>query len=304
MESYSNKCFFIQLINLARLPETLFLGMRKTFFLLCFLFLIQSAFAAIVDTVEIHSSAMNKSRKCVVITPGKNKKTKELYSTVYLLHGFGGNYSNWIRRVPELSDYADEHKMVIVCPDGEFGSWYYDSPIDSTMRYETYIAKEVPAYIEANYPVIKDRKARAISGLSMGGHGGLFLGFRHADFFGACGSMSGALVIEYITKGFQVEKRLGDTTNKQRYYEYSFMKEMENYPKTDSIAIIIDCGTEDFIIEMSRLAHKKMLLLKIPHDYIERPGRHDWRYWGNAVQYQLLFFRNYFDKGLKSNKAS
>jgi S-formylglutathione hydrolase FrmB len=65
--------------------------------------------------------------------------------------------------------------------------------------------------------VIKDRRARAITGLSMGGHGGLFLGFRHAGFFGACGSMSGALVVEYITRGYHVERRLGDTTNKQRY---------------------------------------------------------------------------------------
>src|SRR5687768_17361387 len=172
--------------------------MRKTLFLFLSLFLIQSSFAAIIDTVEIRSIAMNKTRKCVVIMPGDNKKSKELYPTVYLLHGFGGNYSNWIRRVPELQSYADEYKVVIVCPDGEFGSWYYDSPVDSSMRYETYVAKEIPAFIEANYPVIRDRSARAITGLSMGGHGGLFIGFRHANFFSACGSMSGALVIEYI----------------------------------------------------------------------------------------------------------
>ena len=239
---------------------------------------------------------MNKTRKCVVITPGTNKKGKELYPTLYLLHGYGGNYANWANRVPELQAYADEFKMVIVCPDGEFGSWYFDSPVDSSFRYETYIAKEVPAYIESSYPVIKDRKARAITGLSMGGHGGLFLGFRHTDFFGACGSMSGALVIEMITRGFQLDKRLGDTSNKQRYYEYSILKEMENYKKSDSLAIIMDCGTEDFIIEMSRAAHQKMLKLKIPHDYIERPGGHDWRYWRTAIQYQLVFFRNYFNR--------
>ena len=269
--------------------------MRKLILSVVFFFLLEVSYAAIVDTVEIRSEAMNKTRKCVVITPGINKKTKELFPTLYLLHGFGGNYANWMKRVPELTNYADEHKIVIVCPDGEFGSWYFDSPVDSSMRYETYVAKEVPAHIEANYPVIKDRKARAISGLSMGGHGGLFLGFRHADFFGACGSMSGALVIDRITRGFQVEKRLGDTANKQRYFDYSIMKEMEKYPK-DSIAIIMDCGIDDIIIEMSRAAHQKMLSLKIPHDYIERPGKHEWKYWGNAIKYQLLFFRTFFDK--------
>lgn len=270
--------------------------MRKLTFLLFFSLLFSVSFAAVVDTVEIRSTAMNKARKCVVIVPGKTKQTTEHFPTVYLLHGFGGRYDNWIARVPQLQAYADQYKLIVVCPDGEFGSWYYDSPVDSSMRYETYIAKEVPAYIDAHYPTVKDRKARAISGLSMGGHGGLFLGFRHSDFFGACGSMSGALVIEYITRGFQVERRLGDTANKQRYYAYSIMKEMENYPKTDSLAVIMDCGTEDFVIEMSRMAHQKMLKLKIPHDYIERPGRHDWAYWGNSVQYQLLFFRNFFNR--------
>jgi S-formylglutathione hydrolase FrmB len=92
-----------------------------------------------------------------------------------------------------------------------------------------------------------------------------------------------------------VERRLGDTANKQRWREHSIMKQMEQYPK-DSLAIIVDCGTEDFVIAMSRLAHQKMLELKIPHDYIERPGKHDWPYWAKAVQYQLLFFRNYFNR--------
>lgn len=272
--------------------------MRQLFFFLFFFICLDKAFASTVDTVDVRSTAMNKTRRCVVIVPGKGKNGKELYPTVYLLHGFSGNYSNWITRVPQLQAYADEYREVIVCPDGEFSSWYFDSPADSAFRYETYISKELPAYIEATYPVIKDRRARAISGLSMGGHGGLFLGFRHADFFGACGSMSGALLIDRITRGYQVEKRLGDTSNKQRYNEYSIMKQMESYPK-DSLAIIMDCGTEDFIVEMSRAAHKKMLSLKIPHDYTERPGRHDWNYWATAVQYQLLFFRNYFNK-LKS----
>lgn len=270
--------------------------MRKITLLFLLFFLFNLTYAAIVDTVEVKSAAMNKMRKCVVITPGNTKKSTELFPTVYLLHGYSGNYANWVRRVPQLKAYADEYKLLIVCPDGDFGSWYFDSPIDSSHRYETYVAKEIPAFIEANYPVIKDRKARAITGLSMGGHGGLFLGFRHADFFGACGSMSGALVIERITRGYQVEKWLGDTANKERYREYSIMKQMESYPK-DSLAIIIDCGIEDNIIEMSRAAHQKMLALKIPHDYTERPGRHDWPYWSNAVQYHLLFFRNYFNKG-------
>lgn len=256
----------------------------------------QCLYAGSVDTVTIRSASMKRNIKCVVIKPDAYKNGGQSFPTIYLLHGHGGRYDNWIRRVNELKGYADQFDVLIVCPDGAGSSWYFDSPIDSSMRYETFVAAEVPAFIDARYRTIKDRKARAITGLSMGGHGGLFLGFRHADFFGACGSMSGALLIEFIKdKNYHVDRRLGDTSNTERYREYSIMKEMENYPK-DSIAVIIDCGVQDFIIDMSRVVHQKMLSLKIPHDYIERPGKHDWNYWKTAVEYQFLFYRNYFDQ--------
>lgn len=275
--------------------------MRKFFFLFICSLLTYLSFAGTVDTIRIYSTAMKKEFKCIVIKPEAYKNNSLVFPAVYLLHGHGGTYDNWIKKVPQLAAYADQYNVLIICPDGTSGSWYFDSPVDSTMRFETYISQEVPRYIDAHYNTIKDRKGRAITGFSMGGHGGLFLGFRHASLFGACGSMAGALVIDYITKGYDVEKRLGDTvTNRHYYKELSIMKEMERYPK-DSIGIIMDCGTEDFIIEMSRAAHKKMLALKIPHLYIERTGNHSWEYAASAVKYQLFYFRNYFDKNKIGN---
>ena len=269
--------------------------MKHTLLLLSFIFSFSIFSFATVDTVSIYSNAMHKNIKAVVIKPDGYKKGKD-FAVVYLLHGAYGNYQNWFKKVPALQTYADLYKILIVCPDGAANSWYFDSPVDSSYKFETHVSNEVPAYIDANYKTKKDRKYRAIAGLSMGGHGALFIAFRHSETFGACGSMSGALLIEYITdKRYSIDKILGDTSsNKQRYFDYSIMKEMEQYPK-DSLSIIMDCGTEDFVIEMNRAAHKKMQSLKIPHDYTERPGKHDWNYWRNAIQYQLLYFRNYFD---------
>jgi S-formylglutathione hydrolase FrmB len=201
--------------------------------------------------------------------------------------------------VPQLKDHADAFQLIIVCPDGHKSSWYFDSPISDSMKYETYVAKEVPDYIDQHYHTIKNRDARAISGLSMGGHGGLFLGFRHADFFGACGSMSGVVDLNFVGHKYDLMKRIGDTIlNADNWKKYSVINIIENYPK-DSLAIIFDCGNDDSFAGINRQLHQKMLSLKIPHDYIERPGKHDWNYWANAVKYQLLFFRNYFDKAKK-----
>ncbi|MEK7226395.1 MAG: alpha/beta hydrolase family protein [Bacteroidota bacterium] len=261
--------------------------------------------AATVDTVSIYSNAMHKDFKCVVIKPATYKKNKPGFPVVYLLHGYGGWYSNWIIRVPELKKYADDYNLMIVCPDGGPSSWYFDSPIDSSMKYETYVGKEIPEYIDAHYKTIKDRKARAITGLSMGGHGALFLAFRHAETFGACGSMSGGVDLNYSKNKFDIIKRIGDTiSHADNWKNYMVVNLIENYPK-DSLAIIVDCGINDELYtEANRDFHKKMLRLKIPHDYTERPGRHNWDYWRNSIQYHLLFFKNYFEKNHITEKIN
>lgn len=271
--------------------------MQKTSLLLILTFTFFSRSFAAIDTLSIYSPSMFKNVKCVVITPSDYKKSNSRYPVVYLLHGYSGNYSDWVSKDPDMQKLADENKMMIVCPDGAFSSWYFDSPVDLTMQYETNVGVEIPAYIDSVYHTIKDRKARAITGLSMGGHGGLFLGFRHAGTFGACGSMSGALDANEVRKSFDIEKRLGDTiTNNQYYINWSVINVIEKYPK-DSVAVIFDCGTKDFLIEANRRTHEKMLQLKIPHTYTERPGEHTWDYWNNALRYQLLFFKQYFATG-------
>ena len=252
---------------------------------------------ASVDTVVIHSRTMNKDLKCVVITPQPRVQDESIrFPVVYLLHGHGGWYANWIIRVPDLKIWADKYGLIIVCPDGEYNSWYINSPVDSSLRFETYIGKEVPEYIDSHYPTIKDRKGRAITGLSMGGHGGLFIGFRQAALFGACGSMSGGVDLRPFSGNWELSKKLGDTAHyPMNWKNYSVTTVVETIPK-EPLSIIIDCGTEDFFYKVNHELHEKMIALKIPHEYIERPGKHDWNYWTNAVQYQLLFFSNYFRK--------
>ena len=175
--------------------------MRILFYLLL-LSSSHNAIAASVDTVLIRSETMNKAFKAVVIKPDTYKKNKQGFPVVYLLHGYDGDYSNWIKRVPEIKNLSDKYQVIIVCPDGHVSSWYFDSPIDSTMKYETYIGKEVPTFIDKHFKIIKDRRARAITGLSMGGHGALFIAWRNAKTFGATGSMSGVADINFRRKSY------------------------------------------------------------------------------------------------------
>jgi enterochelin esterase-like enzyme len=73
---------------------------------------------------------------------------------------------------------------------------------------------------------------------------------------------------------------------------------IENYTNTD-VKIIFDCGIRDIFIEGNRRLHQKMLQLKIPHEYTERPGAHNWDYWRNSVGAELYFFSKFFSSGNK-----
>lgn len=141
--------------------------------------------AARVDTVLVRSAAMNKDVKVVYVLPDK-AIGKQACPVVYLLHGYGGNARSWVQLKPELPQMADEKGIIFVCPDGK-NSWYWDSPENPAYRYETFVTSELVKYTDGNYATIPDRKARAISGLSMGGHGALWSAIRHKDVFGAAG---------------------------------------------------------------------------------------------------------------------
>lgn len=249
--------------------------------------------AASADTINIYSNSMHKYSKCVVILPESYKNDQNRFPVVYLLHGYSGDYSDWIKKAPQIKQYVDEFQLIIVCPDGHYNSWYVDSPVDSTIRYGTFISAEVPHYIDSAYRTLTERGSRAITGLSMGGHGALSLGWKHSDFFGAMGSMSGVQYLLPWKNRYEMVNVLGDTLNNDNFNKYSVVNIVKRVPYKLS-AIIFDCGVDDPFIKSNRQLHDELLELNVPHDYIERKGKHNWAYWNNAIAYQLMFFHKYF----------
>lgn len=268
--------------------------MKRLVSLLFILSFTLQSFAAKVDTIAVMSKAMHKTVMNVVIKPENYSAQGANLPVVYLLHGAGGNQKDWIKNDPELKEYVDRYNFIIVCPDGGKTSWYYDSPVDSSMKYETYVAKELVDYIDHTYSTVKNKSGRAITGLSMGGHGALYLSFRHQDVFGAAGSMSGGVDIRPFPNNWDISKRLGTYAQNPENWDKNTVINLLDLVKVSSLKIIFDCGVDDFFHDVNRNLHEKMLAAKIPHDYIERPGRHTWEYWKNSIKYQFVFFNDFF----------
>ncbi|MEO9513472.1 MAG: alpha/beta hydrolase family protein [Flavobacteriaceae bacterium] len=239
---------------------------------------------------------MNKEIKNVVITPDSYSKKEKAYSVVYLLHGAGGNHKAWLGKAPGIKAYADLYNVIIVCPDGQKTSWYFDSPIDPKMQYETYISKELVEAVDKNYNTTVSNKNRAITGYSMGGHGALYLAFKHPDIWGVVASMSGGVDIRPFPLNWKIAERLGTYAENPENWEKNTVINLVYLLNGKNLKILFDCGVDDFFYEDNLRLHNKLLERNIPHDYIERPGGHTNKYWRNSIAYQMVFFNDFFNE--------
>lgn len=250
--------------------------------------------AAKIDTVTITTNLLPKPMHVTVITPDADNKDNK-FPTVYLLNGYDGDHTTWSRiSCPDLPQLADRYGMIMVMPDG-MDSWYFDAPANPKMKMETFITTELVPYIDQNYPTIAQADKRAISGLSMGGHGAMWLGLRHPDIWKNCGSTSGGVNIVPFGTKWKIPLALGDKPSQATLAAHSVATLAKSITPGQN-NIIFDCGVDDFFHKVNADLHDLMVTRKIPHDYISRPGRHSHSYWNNAIRYQLIFFNNHFKK--------
>jgi S-formylglutathione hydrolase FrmB len=255
-----------------------------------------------VDTIAVYSPSMKKTLKAAVSFPSGYEKGVSRYPVVYLLHGGSGAFSDWHQKVTEkgiVNQMAEEHQVLIVTPGVGPASYYYDSPLLDSVRYETYMIKELIPFIDKNYRTLAQKESRAITGLSMGGHGAITLATKHPSLFTAAGSMSGVMNIDTdlwkvgedfrnLRKKGQIEM-LGEINYKAPLFNTYTAVGLVDQLKNQELSLIIDCGVDDFLIETNRQMHSLLMEKKIDHEYIERPGAHTWNYWTEALPVQFFF---------------
>ena len=159
--------------------------------------------ATLVETIQLQSKLVNATLPYNVILPADYRTSKTTrYPVLYLLHGLGGHYSDWLTRT-NIADYAGQYRMIVVMPEGN-DSWYVDGAAGSNDKYESYILRELMPDVDRRYRTLQSRYGRAIAGLSMGGYGAIKYGLKYPSTFAFAGSVSGAFGVTRYT-----EKEMG-----------------------------------------------------------------------------------------------
>ncbi|MCL5029347.1 MAG: esterase family protein [Bacteroidetes bacterium] len=268
---------------------TKYYSMTKTIILSFILFLSIEIFPQ--DTLLINADYIPHTDTTLVFYP-KDYKPETSYPLLFMLHGYSGNYEQW-NDITNLDSVATKDEFIIVCPDGFYDSWYVDSPMKKNSQYETFFFKNLVPEIFKKYNI--DKKDIFITGLSMGGHGAMYLFLKHPDFFRSAGSTSGILDITAFPNNWEMPKVFGSyTLHQKRWEKYSDIYLLKSF-KDKNKKIIVDCGTEDFSFKVNQAFADSCKAIGIQIDFITGPGKHEHKYWSNSIAKHFAFFKNIID---------
>src|SRR5688572_13785807 len=244
-----------------------------------------------VAQIELKSALLARPINYRILYPveyQREGKQEKRFPVLYLLHGLTGQSSNWIDRTG-IALYATQYDLFIVMVEGGNG-WYTDSATIPNDKYESYILRELIPDVEKRFRVSQERGGRAVAGLSMGGYGAFKFGLKYPEMFALVASMSGALDVaswtekELTTAGVirdSVMHTFGPANSPTRG-DNDILKLVREVPAGRISALpffYLDCGTDDFLFKNSRDFAGLLVERKIPHEYRQLPGSHNWPYW-------------------------
>ncbi|MGE5614684.1 MAG: alpha/beta hydrolase [Bacillota bacterium] len=241
-------------------------------------------------------------------TPEQNETFRQPVKALYLLHGYTGNYTDWVcgSIIRELSS---KYNIAVFMPSGD--NFFYLDDTDMGALYSEFVGNELVEFTRKMFPLSGNREDTFIGGLSMGGYGAIRNGLKYSHNFSRIIALSSALItykIAGIKPGF-----------KDMVADYNYYARVFGDPDSllgsdrDPEAIIVKmkkeglsipeiymaCGTEDFLLNENRRFHEFLVSEGVEHTYIESPGAHDWKFWNEHIEKGIewsLFNENKLNK--------
>ena len=269
-----------------------------------------------IDCNALQSRVLAQTvRYCVMLPPGYDAATSgrspRHYPVLYFLHGLGDSEQSlfkgggWdltedLRRQNKISDF------LIVAPEGK--SSFYINSADGRVRYSDFFIREFIPYIESHYSIRRERSARAISGVSMGGYGALRFAFADPGLFSSVSAQSAALIAEppRQTRPTNAPTPLGavfgnpiDLHHWNQNSPFLLAKQNRASIRTTQLAIYFNCGREDeFGFDKGASELDRQLRAEgIRHEFHLYPGNHGAEYFLAHLGETLMFHSRVFAAG-------
>jgi enterochelin esterase family protein len=214
------------------------------------------------------------------------------YPVLYFLHGLGDNEQTLFKGggwgvIEDLRQQKQISDFLVVAPEGKRS--FYINSADGRVRYSDFFIREFIPYIESHYSIRRERSARAISGVSMGGYGALRFAFAYPQLFSSVSAQSAALITdsprpeETIPMGSPLNGLLGavfgnpvDLHHWNQNSPFVLAKQNREQIRTAKLSIYFNCGSQDefgFDKGAAEL-HRQLQAEGIQHEFHLYPGNH------------------------------
>ncbi len=237
-----------------------------------------------VRTVHYYSNVEKAWRPLMVYTPaGYDESNNQDYPVVYIQHGGGEDHRGWMEqgRTAQIMDNliaaGKAVPMLVVSSNsnvrsssGGFGGGGYSWQGMQTFRSE--LLESVIPYVEKTFRVKKDRKSRAMCGLSMGGGQSFYIGLRDPEVFANVGVFSTGMFGGIRgASNFDLEKEVPGMLTDTKTFNEQFD------------VFFVSCGEQDPRIEYTRNIVKKMRDGGVDVRFNSYPGDHEWQVWRKSL---------------------
>ena len=243
----------------------------------CELFEMQDVPHGQVRELNYYSELTKSWRPILVYTPAGYEKGNKKYPVVYIHHGGGEDHRGWMNqgRVANIIDNlvaaGEAKEMIVVSVNSNVPSrigmaggynWAGMQP------YREELVENIIPFVEKTFRVKKDRRSRAMCGLSMGGGQSFYIGLRSPELFANVGLFSSGIFGGIAgASNFDLEAEVPGMLSATG----EFNSNLDNF--------FISCGEQDPRIEHTRAMVKKMKNAGVEVEFASYPGDHEWQVW-------------------------
>jgi putative tributyrin esterase len=249
--------------------------------------------------VSFFSECLSRSVTLNVLIPADNYgpagtvDTGDDFRTLYLLHGYAGNCTDWLLNA-QVCEMSQQYRLAVVMPNGCNG-FYVDQPKSGVLG-STFIGRELVDFTRKVFPLSGSREDTILGGLSMGGYGTLYNAFRHSDVFGHAIALSAPIALERVLDASKEPPELGLHPGYFEALHGDLTKIMETDRNLELSAktlldsggplpeLYIACGEDDMLVPESRKFCAYLRSIGFPCFYEEGPGTHEWTFWNTYLR--------------------
>jgi enterochelin esterase-like enzyme len=236
---------------------------------------------------RFYSDALDREMPYYIYLPPAHGTAEHRFPVLYMLHGASGDNAEWgtiriIDWTDQLIASGEIPPLIVVLPQGDFGYWV--NHVNGGARWGDYVVEDLVLHLDQNYRTLPAPRARAVGGLSQGGHAAFQLTFNHPDIFGIAGAHSPSLRAD---DGFL--PWLGTGPEFARRDPISLADSLP-LATLQRATLWLDVGSEDQWRPRVELLHDTLTARGVAHEFHVWPGAHDGDYWQPHVPDYLRYY--------------